>query len=1001
MRKRHIWIGVAAVAALTTLAVVVLLITPSSAALSVPTSPAPSLPRTAPPSPSESYLIALPVLQPVLGEVPPGLTPRQAADYAHGLIYRQAASIVRDLKRLRAKGAIADFEVRADLHGVVVEGITSGALDSLNRLNTAVAVTPLGDQPPVCATAAAQAFSEQVFGLSSVAARFARSVQTTGAALLATNPSVDVYVQPGNNQTSISGYTAPTMTVDVRILRGGQAIATRSGKSDSKGFYYFYSYWQSCPSAGYDWRLKPGDVVEVTAGGNTVSTVVARLSAWVDPMVNTVAGRTDPSRAVEVRLSDYSGDPCMSTSPSMTVPTDGGGNFAADFSSQADFDSRASASVYARDANGNSTYATFYAYRVASRFGSDSIWGYINPDVAFTATLKRGSSVVSVINGQSSALGYYSGSFTDTIQAGDVIVVSGGGTSMQYTATSFDVTLDPVANQAAGTTGAGRTVGGWFYKRDSGWIVQTTCSWASDCQSAVANASGAFALPTTLNLVRGDYASFSVVDAAGNFQYADQRPVPVIVAEFPWGGISGYWGDPGAGSVDVIHERSDGSGHTAWDVDVDSWDGEFDTWSGNIGPGDVIQVTDGAVTETMTVHTTTARLDGDTGHLAGSAYNGHLLVKMWDFQRDVGWWRLNCVEANVTGGTYDLTFGGAQVGAQDDADVWSSGPDGHYTYLYPNAFAVSVLKEDDEVWGYSETPRARVTITLKNSVTTKAIYTGTTYGDGYFNARLSNGVPVIIAEGDTLQVQTGDGDDATLTIPELTANVDVANNRVYGRSPASEPVEAQIRRTYSRGWWGRSDNTTADGSGDYYSDSFDGLYWSRDCSPVDTAHPCAQAAATYYNAADHEIEVEGPEPAPVGPDIYESDNTSGTASAYTAIQAHTFHVYSDTDWVSFTVPAMDVTKPASYVLETKGLGWGMDTYLYLYDVDGSTLLAEDDDGGEDLASRIEWTPPATGTYYIKVEPLDSDNTGYCDAIYDLEIMPVRAKVYLPLVVRDY
>jgi hypothetical protein len=374
---------------------------------------------------------------------------------------------------------------------------------------------------------------------------------------------------------------------------------------------------------------------------------------------------------------------------------------------------------------------------------------------------------------------------------------------------------------------------------------------------------------------------------------------------------------------------------------------------------------------------------------------------MWDFRREDGWWRSNCVGTNVTGGAYDLTFSGAQVGAQDDADVWSSGPDGHYTYLYPHAFTVGAVKGQDEVWGHSETPNTLVTVTLKSGVTTKAIYTDTTYGDGYFDAQLSNGVPVTIAQGDTLQVQTGDGDDVTLTIPEFMASLDAANNRVYGRSPANEPVEAYLRRTYNYGWYSWSSSTTADGSGDYYSDPFDGRYWSRDCSPVDATHPCAQAAAYYYTADSHEIEVEGSQPAPAGPDVYESDDTSATASAYADVQAHTFHDHSDTDWVSFTVPAMDVTEPVSYVIETKGLGWGMDTVLYIYDIDGSTLLAENDDGGEGLASRIAWTPPTTGTYYVEVEPFDSDNTGYCDAIYDLMIMPVRAEIYLPLVMRNY
>ena len=78
--------------------------------------------------------------------------------------------------------------------------------------------------------------------------------------------------------------------------------------------------------------------------------------------------------------------------------------------------------------------------------------------------------------------------------------------------------------------------------------------------------------------------------------------------------------------------------------------------------------------------------------------------------------------------------------------------------------------------------------------------------------------------------------------------------------------------------------------------------------------------------------------------------------AYSGIQAHTFHVAGDGDWVSFVVPAEDVTKKVVYRLETRNLGWGMDTYLHLYASDGVTELASDDDGGPGWASLLKWLP---------------------------------------------
>ena len=64
------------------------------------------------------------------------------------------------------------------------------------------------------------------------------------------------------------------------------------------------------PASGYNWGLMPGDVVEVTAHGVTVNTIVANLSAWVDPVANTVRGKTDAGRSVEITLYQPNSDQC-------------------------------------------------------------------------------------------------------------------------------------------------------------------------------------------------------------------------------------------------------------------------------------------------------------------------------------------------------------------------------------------------------------------------------------------------------------------------------------------------------------------------------------------------------------------------------------------------------------------------------------------------------------------------------------------------------------------
>ncbi|MBN1315956.1 MAG: hypothetical protein JXA42_10825 [Anaerolineales bacterium] len=994
--QRNFWIGFAL---LLFMLVVMLLTFPTFASNSSPPMPTHTDSNKHSHSLTEQ-LVVLQVVLPELDEIPPGLSPEQAAKFARSLVYQQAQPIMAELERLRAQGEIEGYKVRPDLHGVTVVGAMPDALDELARQQAMASVLPVEDEPPACAVASTKALSEQVFGLSRTAARLEQVSNRAPLAEQATDPSINVYYSSGNENNDIMGKTTPNTAVGLRILRNGRVVGSDITTSNSNGYYYFYPSWQDCPIEGYDWTLQSDDVVEVTAHGKTVSTVVVNLSAWVDPESNTVAGITGPNRTVEVWLSQPdNSDPCISDGYSQDTIADGSGSFNVDLSGQVNFDRKASADVAALDANGNSTYYWFDAYHISSRFNTSSFWGYIKPEVDYTATMSRTGAIISTYIGESSSDGYYSGYFSSNIQPGDVIQVTGGGVDIEYTAVGLEVALDHVNDQAIGVTGANRQVKMWFYKRTWGYVY-TSCSWDSDCASTTADGTGAFTLDTDLDLVRGDVADLYVYDADGNYQYIYDRTIPAIIADFTWDDVYGYWGYPDVGFVDIILKDSSGivKDTDTW-VDIDSWDGEFKSWYlSNIVPTDIIEVTDGIFTETMTVQNLTTRLDGGSGHLTGQAYNDHLLARLWDFRRGSGWWSY-CSETDVTGGAYNLVVSGIQAGAQDEAEVWSTGPDGHYSNRYTFAFTVNAQKDNNDVWGYTETPETSVTVTLKSGVTTKATFNVTSDYDGWFGYWFDGGDPVAIAQGDSLLVQTGDGDSATVPIPELTTNANAANNLIYGDSPASKPVLVGVRRNYIWGWHAYYQYTTADSLGNYSAD-FNGQYWWRDCSAVDVGHHCAQLEVEYYNDEGHGIFLEGLEPPDAGPDVYEDDNVYTTASAYAGKQSHTFHDETDIDWTSFTVPGEDVANAVVYQIETLNLGWEVDTVLNLYDTDGTTELEENDDW-DDLESRINWIPPAAGTYYVLIEPYDEDSTENCDAVYALMIFPIRAQVYLPLVSRGY
>jgi hypothetical protein len=128
------------------------------------------------------------------------------------------------------------------------------------------------------------------------------------------------------------------------------------------------------------------------------------------------------------------------------------------------------------------------------------------------------------------------------------------------------------------------------------------------------------------------------------------------------------------------------------------------------------------------------------------------------------------------------------------------------------------------------------------------------------------------------------------------------------------------------------------------------------------------------------------------PDAFETDNTFTTAKSIPVngtTQAHNFHLAGDEDWVKFTTTAGKV-----YTIITSNLGASNDTYMYLYDTNGTTILAQDDDSGPGLGSQIVWTAPSNGTYYVRVRHLI--NSGGCTGYnYDVAVTESSAQLVPP------
>lgn len=172
-----------------------------------------------------------------------------------------------------------------------------------------------------------------------------------------------------------------------------------------------------------------------------------------------------------------------------------------------------------------------------------------------------------------------------------------------------------------------------------------------------------------------------------------------------------------------------------------------------------------------------------------------------------------------------------------------------------------------------------------------------------------------------------------------------------------------------------------------------------------TSEPPNEVSATLYAQADSTGVISEPDEGDnisagvdvcaASTDAYEDDDTVLTAQpiALGEDQSHNFDSVGDEDWVRF-VASQDVT----YVVRTDDLGPSADTYLYLYDTDGSSLLAANDDYGGTLASLIQWRAPAAGTYYVRVRHWNP-TVGGCGTGYRLMVYQEH-RVCLPVVMRD-
>ena len=148
-------------------------------------------------------------------------------------------------------------------------------------------------------------------------------------------------------------------------------------------------------------------------------------------------------------------------------------------------------------------------------------------------------------------------------------------------------------------------------------------------------------------------------------------------------------------------------------------------------------------------------------------------------------------------------------------------------------------------------------------------------------------------------------------------------------------------------------------------------------APAATAALPAAVPATALPAA-----AEATVPAPRvfnGRDDHSDDIDGATALSSSRPTRGDLETRGDADYFSFRAE-----RGVRYVIETTS-DFSTDTFITL--LDGSYEMQSDDDGGTDGGSRITWTAPDDGTYYVAV-------TGYATAtgMYELSLGDLRERL---------
>ncbi|GAP13312.1 hypothetical protein LARV_01065 [Longilinea arvoryzae] len=998
---------------------------------------------------------------PITLSVPAGLDQEETERYAREFYNQQVQSLLKDLEPYLSNGSISNVQLLPALNSIrvtvkdsgtfnplnatpsntegepmndspfkIVESFSSipimtstdaqslpdflsdsvpsqgrDVLSILNSINTIARVEPDNATPSQCTHAAADNFRAEVSAVS--AWRQAVSLrQQNGETPTGGSQQPSIHINMGNVPSYIEGNVGGKTTVRLHVLRGGTVIGRDSQISGDDGSYLFWPSSNSYDCApGAQWALELGDVVQISANGYTVQTVVVDMKGYAYAEGQRVEGTAPVGRSVVAQLSWYESlNLCQALSTrSETVAVNADGTYSAPVSTQ--FNRSVSGLVEALDANGNGTYRPFQKYQlVGNRWGGYSV--ILQPNTAFTIQQRRNGVLLATQTGVTNDSGYYYDYF-DGGPGDELTLTTGTITMKQVIIIEPTINVDAVNNTISGTTtpGVAMRLGGTESSLEPIHCPDNE----NTCLTQVADSNGnySFHLAQSVNdLAFG--ISFMTREGEGWNMYASSAPttLKLLVLADP-GTIQGRWYE---GTTPLTVRLLDGDGVEQKTVTVqrpESTSSFFAAAGMKIPYGWQVEVSDGVNTQTMTVGLDTVNVDNITDQITGVTLPGHIKATNGKF----------CLESDVASqGPFSL--GGVDIPSTVTFYVTQTDADGFQTQRYVslyknNPLSFSYYPGKWIVSGHFDAPYGTVIAYLMRGETTLTFLStnnSSSSAPGEFEIPLSPANYEFQA-GDSILLLKPDGSSFTVQLAYATVNVDTAGKRVFGKAPANSIIQAGVGRDSPGGTFRFMPDSVVDADGNYAVQiQADDIWQMYNCNRVDIAPRCVFPWMIYESPESYLYSYYGQQPMPEAADRFEPDDTKDVASSYTEPQLHTLHSQDDFDWVRFEVPQSDVDKHTIYHIYTYDLGWDMGTYLELWDGNGSYLtgtysINQDNQGsGAELRGYFS----QAGTYILRIHgfiPYDDGSTvfwesygGMCDSIYSLGI--VREKqVFLPFIER--